>query len=306
MSWVRVTFALALTLMLGACAHVAGRDPSSVAFRAMTFNIRLDLASDGANAWPNRKEMVATLVGHEAPDLVGMQEVLLHQKKHLEAALPAYAFVGVARDDGVDKGEFSPLAYRRDRFAVLQSGTFWLSPTPSRPGKGWDAAYPRIATWALLRDTTSGVRLAVLNTHFDHLGQEARVNSAAMIADWARARVAVGLPVVVLGDFNAPPSSAPMLRLTDFRASHLRLARAISTAPPYGPAGTFNAFKIDANEAQPIDHVLVSDDFAVRRFATVTQQWGGRLPSDHYPVVADLALKRYAAVSAGPWPASRQ
>ena len=292
MSKLRPVLALALALLVGACAHIAAPQRSAAELRAMTFNIRLDLASDGANAWPNRKEMVAALIRHEAPDLVGMQEVLLHQKKDLEAALPNYAFVGVARDDGAEKGEFSPLAYRRDRFALLQSGTFWLSPTPSRPGKGWDAAYPRIATWAVLREPTHGGRFAVLNTHFDHLGQEARANSAAMVAYWAKARVAAGLPVIVLGDFNAPPSSAPMLRLNDVSRSSLRLARAISGAPPYGPPGTFNAFKIDADAPEPIDHILVSSPFAVRRFATVTQHWGGRLPSDHYPVVADLELER--------------
>ena len=115
------------------------------------------------------------------------QEVLLHQKSDLEAALPDYAFVGVARDDGAEKGEFSPLAFRRDRFALIESGTFWLSPTPSQPGKAWDAAYPRVATWAVLRDA-SGARVAVLNTHFDHAGFQARANSAAMIADWAKER----------------------------------------------------------------------------------------------------------------------
>lgn len=279
-------------LLLGACAHVADRPVERTELRAMSYNIRLDLSSDGGNAWPHRKAMVAEVIRHETPALLGMQEVLLNQKKDLEAALPGYAFVGVARDDGAEQGEFSSLAFRRDRFELIESGTFWLSPTPSLPAKAWDAAYPRVATWAVLREAHSGERLAVLNTHFDHVGTEARANSAAMIADWAQKRVAAGDAVIVMGDFNAPPSSSPMLLLADHARSGLRMARTISAAPPYGPPGTFNAFKIDADAAEPIDHVLVSDRFDVLRFATVTQHWGGRLPSDHYPVVADLALRR--------------
>jgi endonuclease/exonuclease/phosphatase family metal-dependent hydrolase len=290
---VRVLLSLALVLLAGACAHIAPPPvPQTIGLRAMTFNIRLDIASDGANAWPNRKAMAAEVIRYEAPAVLGLQEVLLHQKTDLEAALPDYAFIGVARDDGADKGEFSSLAFRRDRFDLLESGTFWLSLTPSVPGKAWDAAYPRIATWAVLKERTGGRRLAVLNTHFDHVGIAARANSAAIIADWAGKRGAQGDAVVVLGDFNSPPSSPPMALLADHARSGLRLARSISSTPPYGPPGTFNAFKIDSDAAEPIDHILVSDHFDVLRFATVTQHWGGRLPSDHYPVVADLVLRR--------------
>lgn len=286
----RAIILLALTLILGACAHVAPAAPAS-SLRVMTFNIRLDLASDGPNAWPHRKHMVAEIVRHEAPALVGMQEVLLHQKADLQAALPGYTFIGGARDDGLEKGEFSPLAFRSDRFELLESGTFWLSPTPSQPGKAWDAAFPRIATWAVVRDRT-GRRLAVLNTHFDHVGTEARANSAAIVAAWARRHADEGGAVIVLGDFNAATASPPMALLGDAARSGLRLARAASAAPPYGPPGTFNAFKIDADAAEPIDHVLVSGRLDVLRFATITQHWGGRLPSDRYPVVVDLAFPR--------------
>ena len=167
-------FALLAALLLAACTHVppsphASADP----IRAMTFNIRLDIASDGANAWPHRRQMVAALIRHEAPDLLGTQEVIVHQKEYLEAQFPDYTFVGVGRDDGEKAGEFSPLAWRNDRFEMLDSGTFWLSPTPEVPSKGWDAALPRVATWALLRDLRSGRMIRVLNTHFDHVGTQA-------------------------------------------------------------------------------------------------------------------------------------
>lgn len=291
LSRVRLSVALALAFLLGACAHVGDRHQASE-LRVMTYNIRLDLASDGPNSWSHRKAMVAALIQHEAPAILGMQEVLSHQRSDLQAALPDFTIVGVARDDGRDKGEFSPLAFRRDRFAMLQSGTFWLSLTPAQPGKGWDAAYPRIAAWALLRDTRSGTHLAVLNTHFDHVGTAARLNSAVMIAAWTRARIAEGSKVIVLGDFNAAPSSAPIQHLANSAHSGLRLAQSLSATRPYGPPGTFNAFKIEAGAPEPIDHIFVSDGIAVLRHSTITQHWGGRLPSDHYPVTADLLIKR--------------
>lgn len=289
----RALVALALAVLLGACAHMAAQPSAAdTTIRAMTFNIRLDIASDGANAWPHRRGIVADLIRYESPAVLGLQEVLLHQKTDLEEALPAYAFVGVARDDGGEKGEFSSLAYRRDQFELVGSGTFWLSPTPSVPGKAWDAAFPRIATWASLMHRGGGRRIAVLNTHFDHVGTEARANSAGIIARWTSERIATGDAVIVMGDFNAPLSSVPMALLANPARSGLRMARAISAAAPYGPPGTFTAFKIDADPLEPIDHILVSGSFEVARYATVTQHWGGRLPSDHYPVVADLVLRR--------------
>lgn len=280
--------ALALALLLGACAHIGATGPAQHELRAMTFNIRLDIASDGANGWPHRKEMVAALIAREAPDILGMQEVLLGQKRDLEAGLPAYQFGGVARDDGHEAGEFSPLAWRRDRFALEQAGTFWLSPTPETPGKGWDAAFPRIATWAVLRDRSSGARLRILNTHFDHIGREARLNSAAMIARWVAEGADHALPTIVLGDFNADPQSEPYQRLAGDQAADLSDARIVTRTPPYGPPGTFTGFDITRAAAMPIDHIFVTPEFAVESYAVITQHWGGRLPSDHYPVVADL------------------
>lgn len=256
---------------------------------AMSYNIRLDLASDGANAWPYRREMVAALIRREAPDLLGMQEVLYGQKTDLDRALPEYRLVGVGRDDGKEKGEYSPLAFRRDRFELVDSGTFWLSETPAVPGKGWDAAYPRIATWALLRDRRSRRSIRVVNTHFDHVGVVARRESAAQLLRWLKQGASAKLPTILIGDFNSTPDD-PGYKLLATPASGLRDTRLVSRTPAYGPPGTFNAFRIDADAAAPIDHIFVSKRFAVERYAVITQHWGGRLPSDHYPVVVDLAL----------------
>ncbi len=284
--------ALVLALLAAACAHTtASSGRSQQDLRAMTFNIRLDVASDGANAWPERQAMVAALIAREAPDILGMQEVLLNQKRDLEAALPNYEMIGAARDDGREAGEFSPLAWRRDRFELVRSGTFWLSLTPEAPSKGWDAVLPRIATWAVLRDRASGARVRVLNTHFDHVGPEARLNSAAIIAGWVAQGPDRNLPAIVLGDFNADPESDPYRRLAQDSASGLRDARTATRTPPYGPPGTFTGFDITKAPALPIDHIFVTRAFSVERYAVITQHWGGRLPSDHYPVMAHLRLQ---------------
>lgn len=283
----RIVLAIALALVAMPVAARAGDDRYS----AMTYNIRLDLASDGADAWPHRRDAVVAILRYHAPDIVGMQEVLLHQKQALEADLPDYAFVGVARDDGRAAGEFSPLGYRRDRFVALGSGTFWLSPTPGVPGKGWDAAYPRIATWARLRDRRTRATILALNTHFDHVGEEARRESAALIRRWVATHRRRGDGVIVLGDFNSPTSSAAHAAITAGPAAEaLRDARRVTCTEPFGPPGTFTGFDIARADAAPIDHVFVSANIAVLRHATLTYHRGGRLPSDHYPVIAHLRL----------------
>jgi endonuclease/exonuclease/phosphatase family metal-dependent hydrolase len=270
--------------------NAAARDPSGAGLRAMTYNIRLDLASDGANAWPHRKDMVAAVIRHETPDLLGMQEVLLGQMRDLEQALPEYQMVGAARDDGREKGEFSPLAFRRERFELIDSGTFWLSETPMVPSKGWDAAYPRIATWALLRDRRTRRPIRVVNTHFDHVGLVARHQSAAQLLRWLNEGPSARLPTVLMGDFNSAPDGSAYRLLAATPTSGLRDSRIASRTAPFGPPGTFNAFKIDSDAAAPIDHIFVAAQFAVDSYSVVTQHWGGRLPSDHYPVVVDLTL----------------
>ena len=278
-----IVLATALAILPAAAQARADR------YSAMTFNIRLDLASDGDNAWPHRRAAVMAIVGYHAPDLVGMQEVLLLQKLALDADLSDYAFVGVARDDGREAGEFSPLGYRRDRFVAIGSGTFWLSPTPDVPGKGWDAAYPRIATWARLRHRRSRTTILALNTHFDHVGEVARTESAALIRRWIDTHRRRGESVVVMGDFNSPSNSPAHAAMTAGPpATALRDTRKVTTSSPFGPPGTFTGFAIERMDPSPIDHIFVSPDITVKRHATLTYQTGGRLPSDHYPVLADL------------------
>lgn len=276
-----------LVLTLGACAASRpGAEAEPV--RVMSFNIRVDVASDGEDAWPNRVEAVAATI-REA-DVVGVQEATPAMLDTLMARLPAFRRFGVGRDaDG--GGEQSAILVRRDRFDIVAGGTFWLSPTPTEAGSvGWDAALPRIATWARL-DDARGPTFTLVNTHFDHVGETARRESAALIAERAP-RLAEGGPLVVTGDMNATPDTDAYAALADA----LDDARLVSDAPPSGREGTWNAFG-RATDDRRIDYVFVSDGVRVLQTATLDRTKGdvlgtddARLPSDHHAVTATVAF----------------
>lgn len=246
----------------------------------LTYNIRYDNPADGDNAWPKRRDFLANQIRFHAPDIFGIQEGLKNQVDYLQAQLPAYTYVGVGRDDGKTAGEYSALFFRADRFRALESGTFWLSPTPDTVSKGWDAALPRICTWALLKDTASGRKFWVFNTHFDHIGQQARRESAALILEKIHQKNTAHLPVVLMGDFNSGPNSAPVRLVTqDLRDAHIH-----SQEPVFGPPGTFNGFRFNEPVELCIDYIFVSPDLTVRKYAVLSDSRDCRYPSDHLPV----------------------
>lgn len=257
--------------------------------RVMSYNIRYNNPGDGVHAWPHRADRVANLIRYHAPDLFGLQEALVGQIEDLTARLPHYAWFGVGRDDGRAVGEGTPIFYRRDRFVLLAQGTFWLSETPEVPGsKGWDAAITRIATWGRFQDRRSGARFVFLNTHFDHMGQQAREHSARLILDRLRT-LADGLPAIVAGDFNITPDNPAYATL----AGALEDARLRAVEPPHGPAETFFGFTVEPGApGRRIDYVFVSPGVRTLRYATLTDQYHGHYPSDHVPVVADVVLGR--------------
>ena len=278
----------------GACARPAAAPAPVPAppLRVMTFNIRYDTPADGPNAWPLRRDWVAGLLRFHEVDVVGVQEALLRQLRDLDTRLPGFARVGVGRADGREGGEFSAILYRADRLALLDSGTFWLSPTPEVPGsKGWDTAIERIATWARFRDRRTGCEHVHLNTHFDHVGEQARQESARLIRR-RLASLARGLPVVVTGDLNADPRSVAYRALTRDTIADaippLADAMTVSRAGHYGPTSTWTAFRAIEPERR-IDYVLVSPRVTVLTHGILPDAWDGRFPSDHLPVLASVA-----------------
>lgn len=281
------TFALALAAAVSIGA--APPNQSCEAFRVMSYNIRLDLASDGVNRWSERREQLIGQVRLMQPAILGLQEVVLGQKSDLEQALPGYAFLGVARDDGKSAGEFSNLAVDRSVFDVKSSGTFWLSQTPDAPSRGWDAAHRRIATWAHLVRKGDRRRFLALNTHLDNEGQQARLESAKQIVGWLRTNRAPDEAVLVTGDMNTEADTAPITELTS-AALGLRDSRQVSNTPPVGPTGTWNNFQALPKDSRRIDFVLVDPSLEVERYAVLAWQFDGdRVASDHFPVVADVS-----------------
>ncbi|NUN69499.1 MAG: endonuclease/exonuclease/phosphatase family protein [Bacteroidetes bacterium] len=258
----------------------------------MSYNIRLDLTSDGVNAWPNRVKMLTDLIRHHAPDIVGLQEAQRHQLDTIAALLPEYAWFGVGRDDGKDAGEFMAVLYRRTVVEPTETSTFWCSPSPSKPGLGWDAGCNRVVTWGKFRTRKEGKVFYFYNTHLDHIGVTARKNSAALLMDSVNARTG-SLPVIITGDFNSGPGDAPYMTITSgSNRRAMKDALSIAERPPYGPRGTFNGFNISEYSTDPIDYIFVSSGISVRSHAVLTDSFHGRFPSDHFPLLAVVRLPK--------------
>jgi endonuclease/exonuclease/phosphatase family metal-dependent hydrolase len=257
----------------------------------MSFNIRLNVASDSLNAWPYRKDNVASQVLFHQTHVLGVQEALNDQMVDLQQRLPGFKFTGVGRDDGRTKGEFSAIFYDTARLSLIKGETFWLSLTPSVPGsKSWDAAITRVVSWGYFKDRITGKSFFVFNTHFDHLGQVARHESAKLLKRRV-AEIAMDEPVIIMGDFNARPADPPIRELiAEDDPLRFRDTKTLSVTGHYGPDGTFNGFRSMEVNDQPIDFIFIKGDWKVLRHATISQTWKGRFASDHFAVFAELQL----------------
>ncbi len=265
--------------------------PAQQPVRVMTFNIRLNTASDSLNAWPYRKDLVASQILFHKIELLGVQEALHDQMLDLQQRLPQYKTVGGGRDDGQTKGEYSAIFYDTTRLQLLANDMFWLSETPTAIGlKGWDAAITRIVTWAKFKDRKTKKIFFAFNTHYDHVGKIARRESSKLLLQKVQ-EIAGSTPAVITGDFNAQPTDEPIQVLVD-KDNRLRLtdSKQLSQTPHYGPTGTFNAFRSKETSNQPIDYIFVKGNWKVLTHATISQTWMGRFASDHFAVMAELQL----------------
>ncbi|MBO9638997.1 MAG: endonuclease/exonuclease/phosphatase family protein, partial [Siphonobacter aquaeclarae] len=237
------------------------------------------------NAWPNRKEMVKGLVRYHDFDIFGTQEALIGQLRDV-AELKEYAFFGAGRDDGREGGEHSAIFYKKDRFKVLASGNFWLSETPEKPGKGWDATCcNRIASWLKLKDLVTKKEFYFFNVHFDHQGVVARRESGKLMVKKIK-EIAGNTPAICTGDFNSTPDTEQIKEMQTI----LNDAKAVTEMPAYGPEGTFNAFKFTAPMADRIDYIFTARPIKVLKYAVLTDSKEQRYPSDHQPVVAKIVI----------------
>lgn len=274
-----------LFLSLFVCTGHAQKSKSAEITIA-TYNLRYNNQGDGVNAWPNRKENVKALIQFHDFDIFGTQEALRGQLNDV-AELKEFAFIGKGRDDGKEGGEHSAIFYKKSRFNVLESGDFWLSETPDKPGLGWDATCcNRIASWAKFMDTASGKEFYFFNVHFDHQGVEARRQSGFLMVKKIK-EIAGNSITILTGDFNSTPETEQIKTISGL----LKDSHDVTEQKPYGPEGTFNSFKFDAAMDKRIDYIFVSKGIEVKKYGVLTDAKDQRYPSDHQPVMIKAVLK---------------
>ena len=258
--------------------------------RVMTYNIRYKNTIDSINGWEFRKENVAGLIHYHQADVLGVQEAMPDQLADLEKLLPDFSWYGVPRVAGKN-GEYTAIFYRKSRFKLLDSGTFWYSETPNvKESKSWDAFYPRTASWCKLADQTTGAEFFFFNTHLDHRGEIARQKSADVLHEQLRT-IAGQKPVIVVGDFNAPPTSITYQKLLE--GGKLLDSIKQSKTPHYGPENTSSGFYVRKEPIRSrIDYIFVTSHVKVLRHATLSDQQEGRYYSDHLPVIAVVEVGR--------------
>lgn len=276
-----------------------------------TFNIRYANPGDveRGNGWEQRAPVVTDLIRFHNFDVIGIQEALHHQLLTMAGRLPEYAYTGRGRDDGRQRGEHAAIFYKKDRFRLLDGGDFWLSETPEVPSKGWDAALPRICTWIQLQPVAGTRPFHLFNLHFDHVGVQARLESARLVLSRIR-DIAGDQPVVLTGDFNVDQHSEGYRILTGsgfFTDAH------DTAVIRYALNGTANRFDPNTRTESRIDHIFLTRHFQPLRYGVLTDsyrvrvpqpgadtasgnfpreirfgEYQARLPSDHFPVLVEL------------------
>ena len=252
----------------------------------MSYNIRLDVESDGVNQWNNRKEGIVSLIKEEKPDILGIQEGLEHQIKYLSNQLDEYSMIGEGRDGG-KSGEYSAIYYKNKKLTVLTDQTFWLSETPSIPSIGWDAALNRVSTVGVFRIISSNEKLIAYNTHFDHIGIKARDNSVNVILNHIKDNNFTDNAIIVMGDLNASPDDKIIQSFTK-----IYLDAAVARPQNAKQAiGTFNGFDLEEPAKRRIDYIFLDKaNFRIESYLVPDKPQGHSYPSDHFPVIVDVKL----------------
>ncbi|MFZ4521861.1 MAG: endonuclease/exonuclease/phosphatase family protein [Bacteroidales bacterium] len=253
--------------------------------KILTYNIRYDNPGDGVNSWHNRRDWLCEQVKQVFPGLFGIQEGLFSQIQYIDSVFKGYRRIGVGREDGKAKGEFSAIYYDAKKFRMLKQSTFWLSPTPGKVSVGWDAALERICTYGLFQEIATGKKFWMFNTHFDHIGVNARKNSALLILKRIRTLNTAGYPVILTGDFNGGPESEPIQLI----AAQLQDSKVADKSMSMGPGGTFNGFDPKKPITERIDFIFASKKGVhIQDYYVMRETRNNRFASDHFAVVAEL------------------
>ncbi len=252
-----------------------------------TFNIRWDNPNDEGNLWKDRSPHVIELIQKHDLGIVGIQEGLDHQVNEMTAGL-GYSYLGVGRDDGAKGGEYTAILFDSEKYELLDEGTFWLSPTPDEPSKGWDAALNRICSWGKFKGSM-GEEFYVFNIHYDHIGVQARVESSKLVIEKSMEINSENLPAIWFGDFNVSPEDEAYKVIIE--EENWSDARLVTEKKSFGPRNTFTGFKWKPKDKRIIDHVFVSSNVKVMKHGIIDDSYGKKYPSDHFPVMAQVEFQ---------------
>lgn len=249
----------------------------------MSYNIRYDNDWDIDNNWNDRKEKLIKQIKTYNPSILGIQEGLYNQIQYIDSCLTNYKYIGVGREDGISKGEYSAIFYDSTLFRVINHYTFWLSETPDTVSVGWDAALERICTYGLFEEIQTKKDIWVFNTHFDHQGILARENSAKFLA--IQIGQIIDDPVILMGDLNSEPNEKPI----EVLRAKLDDAKEISETAFFGPAGTFNGFSNDVISKR-IDYFFTKR-LRVLSYSHIYERLENKKHiSDHLPVLIKIEM----------------
>lgn len=275
-----------------------------------SYNIRNDNKGDviHGNGWQQRCPVIAGIVQINDFDIFGMQEVKNNQIMDLLKVLPDYKYIGVGREDGKTEGEYSPIFYNIHKFQLLSSNTFWLSETPDKPGKGWDADYMRVCTWGKFKVRADGFTFWYFNLHADNNGRRAQIESSKLILKKIKEMCSPNDAVILSGDFNVDQNmeSYKTLEQSNLLKDSYEIAKF-----KFAPNGTFNDFTATNFSDSRIDHIFVNNNFTVLKYGILTTIYWSQdnpqpakdsgfikfhtnricTPSDHYPVKVELVYK---------------
>lgn len=276
-------------LKLCALALFLGCSTKAQTLSCMTYNIRLEVASDGEDAWEHRREYLSDQIRFYEPDILGIQEGLPQQVSFLQQKLTDYASEGTGRE-GQGKGESTHIFFKKERFRKLETHTFWLSSTPDTVSMGWDAACLRVCTAVLLYDKRTREKLWIFNTHLDHMGEMARKNGVALILEKMKKLNPQGFPVTLMGDFNALPES----EVIQWVKNEMDDTQLLSENKSFGPEGTFNGFKFLEPVRKRIDYIFLSrsSQWKVHKHAVLSDSKNLHYPSDHFPVWVEFHYQK--------------
>ena len=277
-----------ITFILLSC-QIQSPEENDTTLNVMSFNIRYNSPNDGINIWENRRDMAADVFSDYKIDIAGLQEVTKVQLDDLNNRLPDFAYIGVGRDDGKSEGEHCPIYYRKDNLTLLEHGTQWLSETPDVIGsKGWDAALPRIFTWGKFKNNANGEVFYYINTHFDHRGQLARLNSSKLLISKAAELTDGKSAIIITGDFNYTKDSEGYQIMTSTENEiTFSDTKEITQTPFTGRPHSSNGFR-EREVSRIIDYIFVNEGIKTTTYDILAIIKDSVYVSDHFPVISTI------------------